>query len=162
MFVVKNDDGKNDHKRYKSIYFNYFLISYYRVRLFLAMQVRVMAACMESQSNIRSAQSRPRDGRGASDVCESNTVLGSQLHASLKLRTGFKMNVNATVFPKSCVQTGHRVRLKYQSYLLFKQNIFPNVFLANPTDKSMLVSELLSSTINNLLFTVRNVQIMLY
>ena len=68
MFVVKNDDGKNDHKRYKSIYFNYFLISYYRVKLFLAMQVRVMAACMESQSNIRSAQSRPRDGRGVSDV----------------------------------------------------------------------------------------------
>ena len=25
MFVVKNDDGKNDHKRYKSIYFNCFL-----------------------------------------------------------------------------------------------------------------------------------------
>ena len=24
MFIVKNDDGKNDHKRYKSIYFNYF------------------------------------------------------------------------------------------------------------------------------------------
>ena len=68
MFVVKNDDGKNDHKSYKSIYFNYFLISYYRVKLFLAMQVRVMAACMESQSNIRSAQSRPRDGRGVSDV----------------------------------------------------------------------------------------------
>ena len=71
MFVVKNDNGKNDHKRYKSIYFNYFLISYYRVKLFLAMQVRVMAACMESQSNIRSAQSRPRDGRGVSDVCGS-------------------------------------------------------------------------------------------
>ena len=47
-FVVKND-GKNDHRSYKSIYFNYFLISYYRVRLFLAMQVRVMAACMESE-----------------------------------------------------------------------------------------------------------------
>ena len=69
MFIVKNDDGNNDHKRHKSIYFNYFLISYYRVRLFLAMQVRVMAACMESQSNIRSAQSRPRDGGGVSDVC---------------------------------------------------------------------------------------------
>ena len=68
MFVVKNDDGKNDYKSYKSIYFNYFLISYYRVKLSLAMQVRVMAACMESQSNIRSAQSRPRDGRGVSDV----------------------------------------------------------------------------------------------
>ena len=80
MFVVKNDDGKNDHKRYKYIYFNYFLISYYRVRLFLAMQVRVMAACMESQSNIRSAQSRPRDGRGVSDVC----VLKSQT-LSLKM-----------------------------------------------------------------------------
>ena len=41
---------------------------YYRVKLFLAMQVRVMAACMESQSNIRSAQSRSRDRRGVSDV----------------------------------------------------------------------------------------------
>ena len=70
-FVVKNDDGKNDHRSYKSIYFNYFLISYYRVRLFLAMQVRVMAACMESQSFIRSAQSRPRDGTCVSDVCGS-------------------------------------------------------------------------------------------
>ena len=68
MFVVKNDNGRNDHKRYKAIYFNYFLISYYRVKLFLAMQGRVMAACMESQSNIRSAQSRSRDGRGVSDV----------------------------------------------------------------------------------------------
>ena len=68
MFVVKNDNGKNDHESYKSIYFNYFLISHYRVKLFLAMQVRVMAACMESQSNIGSAQSRPRDGRGVSEV----------------------------------------------------------------------------------------------
>ena len=68
MFVVKNDDGKNDHKSYNSTYFNYFLIRYYRVRLFLAMQVRVMAACMESQSFIRSAQSRSRDRRGVSDV----------------------------------------------------------------------------------------------
>ena len=70
VFVVKNNDGKNDHRSYNSIYFNYFLISYYRVRLFLAMQVRVMAACMESQSFIRSAQSRPRDGTCVSDVCE--------------------------------------------------------------------------------------------
>ena len=74
MFVVKNDDGKNEHKRYKSIYFNHFLTCYYRVRLFLAMQVRVMAACMESQSNIRSAQSRPRDGRGVSDVCDHRLI----------------------------------------------------------------------------------------
>ena len=74
MFVVKNDDGNNYHKSYKSIYFNYFLTCYYRVRLFLAMQVRVMAACMESQSNIRSAQSRPRDGRGVSDVCGFDPV----------------------------------------------------------------------------------------
>ena len=72
MFVVKNDDGKNDHRSYNSIYFNYFLISYYRVRLFLAMQVRVMAAWMESQSFIRSAQSRPRDGTCVSDVCVHN------------------------------------------------------------------------------------------
>ena len=42
---------------------------YYRVRLFLAMQVRVMAACMESQSFIRSAQSRSRDSTCVSDVC---------------------------------------------------------------------------------------------
>ena len=69
MFVVKDEDGKNDHKNYKSIYFNYFLICSNRVKLFLAMQVRVMAACMESQSIIRSAQSRPRDRRGVSDVC---------------------------------------------------------------------------------------------
>ena len=72
MLVVKDDDGKNDHKSYKSIYFNYFLICSNRVKLFLAMQVRVMAACMESQSNIRSAQSRPRDGKGVSDVCVFN------------------------------------------------------------------------------------------
>ena len=52
MFVVKYDDGKNDHKSYKSIYFNYFLIGYYTVKLFLAMQVRVMAACMESHLHI--------------------------------------------------------------------------------------------------------------
>ena len=31
-----------------------------------------MAACMESQSNASSAQSRPRDGRGVSDVCDVN------------------------------------------------------------------------------------------
>ena len=71
VFVVKNDDGNNDHKSYNSFYFNYFLISYYRVRLFLAMQVRIMAACMESRSFIRSAQSRPRDGTCVSDVCAS-------------------------------------------------------------------------------------------
>ena len=69
MFVVKDDDGKSDHKSYKSIYFNYFLICTNRVKLFLAMQVRVMAAYMESQNNIRSAQSRPRGRRGISDVC---------------------------------------------------------------------------------------------
>ena len=83
MFVVKDDDGKNDHKRYKYIYFNYFLICSNRVKLFLAMQVRVMAACMESQSNIRSAQSRPRDGRGVSDVCGATLGVGT---ASLKFR----------------------------------------------------------------------------
>ena len=38
------------------------------------MQVRVMAACMESQSFIRSAQSRPRDGRGVSDVYEQQFI----------------------------------------------------------------------------------------
>ena len=74
VFVVKDDDGKNAHKSYKPIYFNYFLISYYRVRLFLAMQVRVMAACMESQSFIRSAQSRPRDGTCISDVCGLHAI----------------------------------------------------------------------------------------
>ena len=74
MFVIKDDDRKNDYKSYKSIYFNYFLICSNRVKLFLAMQVRVMAACMESQCNISSAQSMPRDGRGVSDVC------GEQLH----------------------------------------------------------------------------------
>ena len=87
MFVVKDDDGKNDHKSYKSIYFNYFLICSNRVKLFLAMQVRVMAACMESQSNIRSAQSRPRDGRGVSDVCGHYILLpvnsANQRHSHL-------------------------------------------------------------------------------
>ena len=68
MFVVKDNNEKNDHESYKSVYFNYFLISYYKMRLFLAMQVRVMAACMELQSFIRSAQSRPRDGTCVSDV----------------------------------------------------------------------------------------------
>ena len=78
MFVIKDDDGKNDHKSYKSIYFNYFLICSNRVKLFLAMQMRVMAACMESQSNIRSAQSRPRDGRGVSDVCVNHSLVMSE------------------------------------------------------------------------------------
>ena len=52
MFFVRDHDGKNDHKSYKSIYFNYFLICSYRVKLFLAMQVTVMAACMESQADM--------------------------------------------------------------------------------------------------------------
>ena len=71
MFVVKDDDGKNDHKSYKSIYFNYFLICSNRVKLFLAMQVRVMAACMESQSNIRSAQS----SQGTEEVYPMSVIL---------------------------------------------------------------------------------------
>ena len=58
-----NDDGKNDHKRYKSIYFNHFLTCYYRVRLFLAMQVRVMAACMESQADILECTASAQSGR---------------------------------------------------------------------------------------------------
>ena len=72
MFVVKYDDGRNDHQSYKSVYFNYNLrVSYYKVRLFLAMQVRVMAAWMKSQTFISSAQSRPRD-ICVSDVYEGN------------------------------------------------------------------------------------------
>ena len=63
MFVVKNDDGRNDYKRYKSIYFNYFLICYYRVRPFLAMQVRVMAAYMESQADILECTASAQSGR---------------------------------------------------------------------------------------------------
>ena len=58
--------------------------------LFLAMQVRVMAACMESQIDKQeytaSAQSRARDGTGGinqpSDVCEidiKNTA-GCKIH----------------------------------------------------------------------------------
>ena len=51
--------------------------------LFLAMQVRVMAACMESQIDKQeytaSAQSRARDGTGGinqpSDVCEAYITL---------------------------------------------------------------------------------------
>ena len=70
MFVVKDDDGKNDYKRYKSIYFNYFLISYYRVRLFLAMQVRV-AAWMESQADILECTASAQSGRREVTVCFS-------------------------------------------------------------------------------------------
>ena len=69
MFVVKNVNRKNDHKRYKSIYLNYFLISYYRVRLFLAMQVRVMAACMESQADILECTASVQSGRREVTVC---------------------------------------------------------------------------------------------
>ena len=71
MFVVKDDDGKNDYKRYKSIYFNYFLISYYTVRLFLVMQVRVMAACMESQADILECTASAQSGRREVTVCFS-------------------------------------------------------------------------------------------
>ena len=71
MFVVKNDNGKNDHKRYKSIYFNHFLTCYYRVRLFLAMQVRVMAACMESQADILECTASAQSGRREVTVCFS-------------------------------------------------------------------------------------------
>ena len=71
MFVVTNDDGKNDHKSYNSTYFNYFLISYYRVRLFLAMQVRVMAACMESQADILECTASAQSGRREVTVCFS-------------------------------------------------------------------------------------------
>ena len=70
MFVVKNDDGKNDHKIYKSILI-IFLISYYRVRLFLAMQVRVMAACMESQADILECTASAQSGRREVTVCFS-------------------------------------------------------------------------------------------
>ena len=69
MFVVKDDDRKNDHRSYKSIYLNYFLISYYRVRLFLAMQVRVMAACMESQADILECTASAQSGRREVTVC---------------------------------------------------------------------------------------------
>ena len=71
MFVVKDDNGRNDHTSYKSIYFNYFLISYYRVRLFLAMQVRVMAACMESQADILECTASAQSGRREMTVCFS-------------------------------------------------------------------------------------------
>ena len=71
MFVVKNDDGRNDHKRYKSIYFNYFFTCYYRVRLFLAMQVRVMAACMESQADILECAASAQSSRREVMVCFS-------------------------------------------------------------------------------------------
>ena len=56
-----------------------FLLVTIESMLFLAMQVRVMAACMESQIDKQeytaSAQSRARDGTGGinqpSDVCDS-------------------------------------------------------------------------------------------
>ena len=88
MFVVNDDNGKNDHRSYKSIYFNYFLISYYRVRLFLAMQVRVMAACMESQADILECTASAQSGRREMTVCfspmsmlSSNRVLNSFYYA---------------------------------------------------------------------------------
>ena len=71
VFVVKDDDGKNDHKSYKSIYFNYFLTCYYRVRLFLAMQVRVMAAYMESQADILKCTASAQSGRREVTMCFS-------------------------------------------------------------------------------------------
>ena len=71
MFVVKNVDGRNDHKRYKSIYFNYYFTCYYRVRLFLAMHVRVMAACMESQADILECTASAQSCRRALTVCFS-------------------------------------------------------------------------------------------
>ena len=54
------------------------------------MQVRVMAACMESQSHIRSAQSRPRDGRGVSDVC----VVDSSILNDVRLELNFVVSGN--------------------------------------------------------------------
>ena len=71
MFVVKDDDGMNDHRRYKSIYFNYFLISYYRVKQFLAMQVRAMAACMKSQTDVLKCTASAQSGRWEVTVCFS-------------------------------------------------------------------------------------------
>ena len=71
MFIVTDDDGKNDHKSYNSIYFNYFLISYYRVRLFLAMQVRVMASCMESHTDTLESTASAQSGRREVTVCFS-------------------------------------------------------------------------------------------
>ena len=44
MCLLLKDDGKNDHVSYRYIYLNYFVISYYRMRVFLAVQVRAMAA----------------------------------------------------------------------------------------------------------------------
>ena len=80
MFVVKNDDGRNDHKRYKSIYFNYFFTCYYRVRLFLAMQGRVMAACMESQADILECTASEQSSRREVTVCFS--PMSMELHVS--------------------------------------------------------------------------------
>ena len=76
MFVVKDDDGRNDHKGYKSIYFNYFLICSKRVKLFLAMQVRVMAACMESQADILECTASAQSGRREVTVCFSSMSMG--------------------------------------------------------------------------------------
>ena len=69
MSVVKDDNGKNDHESYKCVYFSYILISHYRVRLFLAMQVRVMAACMESQADILEYTASAQSGRKEVTVC---------------------------------------------------------------------------------------------
>ena len=71
MYFVKDDDWKNDHESYKSVYFIHFLICFYWVRLFLAMQVRVMAACMESQTDILEYTASAQSGRREVTVCFS-------------------------------------------------------------------------------------------
>ena len=64
--IVKYDGGRMIINGTNALIKMIFLISQYRVMLVLAMQVRVMAACMESQIDKQeytaSAQSRARDG----------------------------------------------------------------------------------------------------
>ena len=105
MFVVKDDDGKNDHKSYKSIYFNYFLICSNRVKLFLAMQVRVMAACMESQADILECTASAQSGRREVTVCFSPMSMGitqNWLQSNFRVTPLFSMRTVSPASSQSC------------------------------------------------------------
>ena len=106
MFVVKNDDGKNDHKRYKSICFNYFLTCYYRVRLFLAMQVRVMAACMESQADILECTASAQSGRREVTVCFSPMSMVLPIKAESRSTTVTRSDHNSWRSDMLCSASG--------------------------------------------------------
>ena len=71
--IIKYDGGRMIMNGTNALIKIILFMSLYRVMLVLAMQVRVMAACMESQSCNRSALSSSRDRTAginqSSDVC---------------------------------------------------------------------------------------------